>query len=92
MSWNGLVKAQTSNFNPIVRQRIPSNLKELEQFCLEEWSKIPVTRCAKLMKTYPKRLAAAIAAKGGSTKCIDFEEVNSYASSNCLFLKNYVSQ
>ena len=44
------------------------NLKELEQFCLEEWAKIPVARCAKLIETYPKRLAAIIAAKGGSTK------------------------
>jgi hypothetical protein len=31
-------------------------LKELEQFC------------AKLIETYPKRLAAVIAAKGGSIK------------------------
>jgi hypothetical protein len=38
-------------------------LKELEQFCLEEWA-----RCAKLIETHPKRLAAVIAAKGGSTK------------------------
>jgi hypothetical protein len=43
-------------------------LKELEQFCLEEWAKIPVARCAKLIETYPKRLAAVIAAKGCSTK------------------------
>jgi hypothetical protein len=45
-----------------------SNLKELEQFCLEEWAKIPVARCAKLIETYPKRLATIIAAKGDSTK------------------------
>ena len=43
-------------------------MKELEQFCLEEWAKIPVASCAKLIETYPKRLAAVIAAKGGSTK------------------------
>jgi hypothetical protein len=43
-------------------------LKELEQFCLEEWAKIPVAKCVKLMETYPKRLAAVLAAKGGSTK------------------------
>jgi hypothetical protein len=41
-------------------------LKELEQFCLEEWAKIPVARCANLIETYPKRLAAVIAAKGDS--------------------------
>ena len=30
----------------VVHQLNPSNLKELEQFCLEEWAKIPVARCA----------------------------------------------
>jgi HrpA-like RNA helicase len=43
-------------------------LKELEQFCLEERAKIPVAGCAKLIETDPKRLAAVIAAKRGSTK------------------------
>ena len=67
--------SQSPELNPIenlchdlkiaVHQRNPSNLKELEQFCLE---KIPVARCAKLIETYPKRLAAVIAAKRGSTK------------------------
>ena len=51
-----------------VHQRNPSILKELEQFCPEEWAEIPVAGCTKLIETYPKRLAAAIAAKGGSTK------------------------
>jgi hypothetical protein len=49
-----------------IHQQNPSELKELEQFCLDEWAKIPVARCAKL--TYSKRLAAVIAAKGDSTK------------------------
>jgi hypothetical protein len=43
-------------------------LKELEQFCLEEWEKIPVARFGKLIETYPKRLAAVFAEKGESTK------------------------
>ena len=43
-------------------------MKDLEQFCFEEWAKIPVARCAKLIETYPKSLAVVIAAKGGSTK------------------------
>ena len=70
--------SQSQDLNPIenlwndlyiaVHQQNPSNLKELEQFCLEEWATIPVSRCAKLIETYPKRLAAVIAAKGGSTK------------------------
>ena len=51
-----------------VYQRNPSKLKELKQFCLEEWAKISVAWCAKLIETYPKKHAAVIAAKGGSTK------------------------
>jgi hypothetical protein len=51
-----------------VHQWNPSNLRELEQFCHEEWAKLPVERCAKLIETYAKRLAALITAKGGSTK------------------------
>jgi len=43
-------------------------MKELKQFCLEEWAKIPVARCGKLIETYPKCLAAVFATIGGSTK------------------------
>ena len=46
----------------------PIQLEGAGAVCLEEWAKIPVARCAKLIETYPKRLAAVIAAKGGSTK------------------------
>uniref|UniRef100_A0AAZ3NT21 Tc1-like transposase DDE domain-containing protein n=2 Tax=Oncorhynchus tshawytscha TaxID=74940 RepID=A0AAZ3NT21_ONCTS len=66
--------SQSPDLNPIenlwydlkiaVHQRNSSNFKELEQFCLGEWAKIPVARCAKLIETYPKRLAAVIAEKG----------------------------
>ena len=54
--------SQSPDLNPIenlwydlksaVHQWNPSNLKELEQFFLEEWTKIPVARCAKLTETY----------------------------------------
>jgi hypothetical protein len=67
--------SQSQDLNPIenlwydlktaVDQRNPSNLKELEQLCLEELAKIPVARCAKLIEAYPKRLAPVI---GVSTK------------------------
>ena len=70
--------SQSPDLNPIenlwkelktaVHKRSPSNLTELELFCKEEWARISVSRCAKLIETYPKRLAAVIAAKGGSTK------------------------
>ena len=45
-----------------------SNLTELELFRKEEWANISVCRRAKLVEKYPKRLAAVIAVKGGSTK------------------------
>ena len=69
---------QRSDLNPIenlwkdlkiaIHRRSPSNLTELEQICKEEWEKIPKSRCAKLLQTYPRKLKAAIAAKGPSTK------------------------
>jgi hypothetical protein len=47
-----------------VQQRSPSNLTELERFCREEWEKLLKYRCAKLVASYPRRLNAAITAKG----------------------------
>ena len=83
--------SQSPDLNPIenlwydlkiaLHQQKQSNLKELEQFCLNEWAKIPVARCAKLIETYPKRLAAVIAAKG-----VDFREVNSMHAQVLFFL------
>ena len=49
----------------------PSNLKELEQFSYEEWAKIPVERCAKLIEIYKVDLQST-----------DFEGVNSNAPAN----------
>uniref|UniRef100_A0A8C7S043 Tc1-like transposase DDE domain-containing protein n=1 Tax=Oncorhynchus mykiss TaxID=8022 RepID=A0A8C7S043_ONCMY len=70
--------SQSPDLNPIenlwkelktaVHKCSPSNLTELKLFCKEEWEKMSVSRCAKLIKTYPKRLTAVIAAKGGATK------------------------
>ena len=69
--------SQSPDLNPIenlwcdlkiaVHQRNPSNLKELEQFALKngqksQWLDVPS------LETYPKILAAVIAAKDGSTK------------------------
>lgn len=51
-----------------VRDRQPRNLKELEDFCKEEWAKIPQTRIERLLAGYKKRLQAVILAKGGSTR------------------------
>ena len=70
--------SQSPDLNPIehlwrdlkmaVHRRSPSNLTELERICREEWQKIPKSRCAKLVASYPRRLKAVIAAKGASTK------------------------
>lgn len=45
------IENQWSDLNTAVHQWDTSNLKELEQFCLEEWAKIPLARCSKLMET-----------------------------------------
>ena len=58
--------SQSPNLNPIenlwyelkkaVHKRSPRNLNELEQFCIEEWSKITKESCQKLIDKYPNRL------------------------------------
>ena len=70
--------SQSPDLNPIkhlwrdlkmaVHRWSPSNLTELERICRDEWQKIPKSRCAKLVASYPRRLEAVIAAKGASTK------------------------
>ena len=60
MLWNDLKAA--------VHQRKPSNLTDLKQFCKEEWGKLPLSRCKKLVEGYQKRLKAVLAAKGQATK------------------------
>uniref|UniRef100_A0A803KDU4 Transposase n=1 Tax=Xenopus tropicalis TaxID=8364 RepID=A0A803KDU4_XENTR len=59
MLWHDLKKA--------VHARKPSNKAELQQFCKDEWAKIPPERCKRLVASYRKRLIAVIAAKGGPT-------------------------
>ncbi|CAJ0931177.1 unnamed protein product [Ranitomeya imitator] len=39
-----------------VWRRHPSNIRDLEQFAKEEWSKIPAEHCKKLIDGYRKRL------------------------------------
>uniref|UniRef100_A0AAY4D9A2 Transposase n=1 Tax=Denticeps clupeoides TaxID=299321 RepID=A0AAY4D9A2_9TELE len=57
MLWHDLKKA--------VHARKPSNKAELQQFCKDEWAKIPPELCKRLVASYCKRLIAVIAAKGG---------------------------
>lgn len=68
--------SQSPDLNPIenlwrelkirVMARRPSNLKELELIAKDEWAKIPVETCKKLVSNYSKRLIAVIANKGFS--------------------------
>ena len=51
-----------------VHRHSPSNQTKLELFCKKEWANISVSICASLVETYPKRVAAVVAAKDGSTK------------------------
>ncbi|KAK3562641.1 hypothetical protein QTP86_003380 [Hemibagrus guttatus] len=65
--------SQSPDLNPIenlwrelkirVMARRPSNLKELELIAKDEWAKIPVETCKKLVSNYRKRLIAVIANK-----------------------------
>lgn len=59
------------DLNNAVQKCSPLNLTEFKMLCLEKCANISVSRSAKLVETYPKRLVAEIAliaAKGGSTK------------------------
>ncbi|KAK3537399.1 hypothetical protein QTP70_008851 [Hemibagrus guttatus] len=59
MLWHDLKK--------VVHARKPSNVAELQQFCKDEWAKIPPQRCNRLIASYRKHLIAVVAAKGGPT-------------------------
>ena len=90
--------SQSPDLNPIenlwsdlkiaVHKRKPSNVKMLEQFCKEEWAKIPVVRCGKLIETYPKQLGAVIATKGDSTNEMMQILKQSMSISGCEATKN----
>ena len=66
--------SQSPDLNPIenlwhklkteVKKRKPTNLKDLESYCIEEWSKISVDVCKNLVDKYPNRLQAVIKNKG----------------------------
>ena len=70
--------SQSSDLNPIemlwfdlqkqVHARNPRNIQELKQFCLDEWSKIPVQTCWRLVQGYKKHLQAVKTASVGHTK------------------------
>ena len=70
--------SQSPDLNPIenlwrvlkvrVSKRQPRNLKQLEEICREEWSKIPPNVCQNLVSKYRKRLHAVVSNKGNATE------------------------
>src|SRR4029434_10925078 len=70
--------SQSPDLNPIenvwdeLKRRVhkcrPRNLKDLERYCMEEWSHIPCHVFTNLITHYRRRLRDAMLAKGGSTK------------------------
>ena len=70
--------AMSPDLNPIehlwrdlktaVGRRHPSNLRHLEQLVKQEWSKIPLERCKKLIDGCRERLISVIFSKGCATK------------------------
>ncbi|ORD98190.1 TCB2 [Hepatospora eriocheir] len=69
--------SQSPDMNPIenlwhylkiqVYKRKPKNLKELEEFVVDEWFKIPQEMCKNLVKSIPKRIEQLYKSKGRST-------------------------
>ena len=58
--WNGLkVK---------VHKRNPRNIKQLEELCEEEWGKVTLYQCGKLVANYRKRLEVVKQNRGYATK------------------------
>ena len=51
-----------------VAARKPKNVNELDAFAHEEWAKIPVDSCKKLVSSYVSHLKEVIIAKGCCTK------------------------
>ena len=70
--------SQSPGLNPIenlwaelkkrVQARRPTNLTQLHQLCQEEWSKIHLSFCGKLVEGYLKRLTQVKQFKGNATK------------------------
>ena len=55
-------KRQLAKYNPQ-----PNSIHKLWENMVEEWNKISVETCRKLIESMPRRLEAVIKAKGGHT-------------------------
>jgi hypothetical protein len=61
--WSVLVTTVRNSFPP------QTSLKQLEDVLQEEWQKIPSETVQNLFEFIPRRIAAVLRAKGGSTSC-----------------------
>ncbi|KAK3548101.1 hypothetical protein QTP70_004722 [Hemibagrus guttatus] len=82
MLWHDLKK--------VVHARKPSNVAELQQFCKDEWAKIPPQRCNRLIASYGKRLIAVVAAKVASPRFFKQPSVLTYAPIHCILSNSSV--
>jgi len=55
-----LIKHLWRDLKMAVHQCSPINLTELERICKEEWQRIPISRCEKLVASFPRRLMAVL--------------------------------
>ena len=72
--------AQSADFNPIEniwyylkvqigrREKMPSSVRELWEFVLEEWELIPLDLIQNLYESIPERVVAVYRARGGNTR------------------------
>ena len=79
-----LIEHLWGDLKTAVGRRQPSNLGELEQFAQEEWAKLPVERCRKLIHGYRKCLTAVILSKGRDTK-YQVEGVNNFINAISIY-------
>ena len=65
--------SQSPDLNPIENlwntlKRNPQNIKQLVELCKEEWGKVTLDQCGKLVANYRKRMEAVKQNRGYATK------------------------
>ena len=57
-----------NNLKVKIHERNPQNIKQLEELCKEEWGKVTLDQCGKLVGNYRKQLEAMKQKRGYATK------------------------
>ncbi len=91
MLWHDLKKE--------VHARKPSNVAELQQFCQDEWAKIPPQHCNRLIASYRKCLITVVAAIRVAQPIIRFRGQALFHTGPCGFgfcfpfiIKNFIQK